>query len=207
LLRKGDLTWRYRYRSCEYIRPISGYIEVSQWPNYEDFLADNQNFRTDFEAHDRRVSEVESSAGLLFDGLLQSAVFLKRVQEALEQYRSVGGGHALYANAEDDKERVPRVVAEFLVNRTGSLPEHYGLHTFWENSRGRFETLEDQFEPDQQRELLARAVENAAGALRETSEKLESSLTAHRRLLCIEYDIPPAPVGVPRGHSTDAFTV
>jgi hypothetical protein len=47
LLSKGNLSWRFYSRKCEYIHPTSDYIGISQRPNYEDFIADplNQGFR------------------------------------------------------------------------------------------------------------------------------------------------------------------
>ena len=204
LLRKGNLTWRAHFRSCEYIRPIHQYIEHSQYPNYEDFLSDNQNLSTDFEEHDRECGEVESHANYFFERLLQSTAFVKRVQEAWEEYQSASRlNNVMYPNL-NDLGRLSRDVAELLVNRTEALPDHYVYHRFWEDHRKKFEPVEDRFEFPEDK-LIPQTLQKAASGLRETSERLEAALKAHRRLLCTEYDIPPAPITVEVGSSADAF--
>ncbi len=37
LLAKGNISWRYFSKQCEYIRPIRQYIEGNYRPNYDDF--------------------------------------------------------------------------------------------------------------------------------------------------------------------------
>ena len=89
-LNKGNITWQGDTRRCEYIRPIREYFQYSQWPNYEDFLADplNSGFREKFEQHDLKLSAVESSAAEFADGLMHSDAFRKKVKDSLEQYQS-----------------------------------------------------------------------------------------------------------------------
>src|SRR5438270_10126280 len=88
LLAKGNLSWRFYSKKCEYIRPISEYIEASQRPNYEDFLSDplNPNFPGMFENHDRALSEVESKAAEFADNLMQDKEFQAEVNRSLEEY-------------------------------------------------------------------------------------------------------------------------
>ena len=102
-LDKGNLTWQSDTRRCEYIRPIREYFQYSQWPNYEDFVADplNLGFREKFEEHDRALSAVESSAAEFADGLMQSDLFQKQVKDSLEQYQSTARTDAQYPYLDD----------------------------------------------------------------------------------------------------------
>src|SRR5438874_188584 len=71
LLKKGNLSWRWPSKKCEYIRPIVEYLDKSHLPNYEDFLADelNPEFKGHFDKHDQAVAELESAASQFFAGL------------------------------------------------------------------------------------------------------------------------------------------
>jgi len=88
LLGEGNLSWRPYSKRCEYIRPIREYIESSQRPNYEDFVADrlNRGFRGRFEKHDQLVSKVESAAARFFDSLTDSDDFQNQVRDSLNKY-------------------------------------------------------------------------------------------------------------------------
>jgi hypothetical protein len=188
LLGTGNLSWRYYSKACEYIRPISEYIVSSQWPNYEDFLADNLNpgFKGRFEKHDRQVSEVESTAARLFDGLRQSGEFLKQVQDSLEEYGSVA--EPPYRPLDSIKEELPKLIAEWLINRAEDLPPHYMTRKFWQDYKGKFE--------DYRRPPSFQELDTATAALQDTSKNLLSDLKNHRTFLCVTYDIPAAPIPI-----------
>lgn len=210
LLSKGDLSWRYYSRKCEYIRPISDYIGISQRPNYEDFVSDplNTGFLERFEAHDRALGELELSANQFASGLIRSDLFIKKMQESLKEYESIARGNPLYSYNESMQESLPRAVTELLVNRIEVLPEHYGTAKFWEKYRERFDLSAQGFEPYGLREPFLALVQ-ARGELQNLADKLLLELGAHRQLLCRTYDIPAAPIPQARtvGHSADAFTI
>jgi hypothetical protein len=205
LLRRGDLSWRSYSTSCEYIRVIYQYVEPSQYPNYEDFLADNPDFKKEFEEHDAQVSKIESDITYFVSGLLESQVFQERVRDTLEAYELSARGDALRPKLDGMKDRLPNVVAELLVNRAKTLPSHYVVHKYWEEFRKRFEPVEELFELHQKGKLRWQVLEGAAAALRETSAKLEDRLKHHRQFLCREYDIPFAPYPINQEHRADAF--
>ncbi len=207
LLSRGDLTWRFHSKKCEYIRPIRRYIDSLQWPNYEDFVADSLNprFEASFEEHDRQVAEVESSAERFARGLMQSNLFLSQVGDALKEYESRARAESLYPDLDSAKEGLPRWVVEFLVNRTDSLPDHYLAHQFWEDNRSGFwELYRSEFEPYCERHSF-QSLQGAARALQDISSKLLADLKTQRQFLCRTYDIPFAPIQVNQGHSVDAF--
>jgi hypothetical protein len=183
-LATGNLTWQGDTKRCEYIRPIREYIQYSQWPNYEDFVADTLNlgFREKFEEHDRALSGVESSAVEYADGLMHSEPFQKQVNDSLEQYQLTAraNGQYLYLGS------LPRAVAALLVNRIDVLPSHYGTHEFWEIYKSGFKPYREG--------ISFQSVKRAADELKDVSTKLMLDLENHRQLLCRTYDIPAAPI-------------
>jgi hypothetical protein len=210
LLSKGNLSWRYHSRECEYIRPIREYVRIDQRPNYEDFVSDqlNTGFLGRFEAHDRALGELELSANQFASGLIHADLFVKKMQESLKEYESFAQGNPLYWYNESMQESFPRAVAELLVNRIEVLPEHYGTAKFWEKYRERFDLSSQEFEPYGQRHSF-RALVQTRDALHDLADKLLVELSTHRQSLCRTYDIPAAPIPQDRivGHSADAFII
>lgn len=195
LLKKGNLTWRWYSRKCEYLRPIIEYVEDSHRPIYEDFVADNlsKEFNADFENHDKLLAQVEARASRFFDGLMQSNMFRKQVNSVLTEYESGVGATQEYPNFERMKADLPNYIAEYLINRTEVLPPHYVTHQFWKKFGSRFERSEDEFAGYKQRASF-RALKKSSSTLEEVSGRLVQGLEAHRLLLCSTYDIPAAPV-------------
>lgn len=200
LLGQGNLSWRAYSKRCEYIRPIPEYIESSQRPNFEDFLADqlNPGFKEPFERHDHQVSEVEKVAARFFVGLTDSSEFQNQVKDAVEEYASVARGNPNYPDLGTIRD-LAKVVAEYLINRVDNLPDHYMTHKFWEDYRGRFNHYQN---PPSFQEL-----DQTAAALHETSMNLLSDLEGHRRHLCVTYDIPAAPIPTDKSHNLDVYVV
>lgn len=64
LLEKGNVSWRFYSKKCEYIRPVAEYIDRNQLPNYEDFLVDglNEGLKSVIDAHEGAVFAVEAAA-------------------------------------------------------------------------------------------------------------------------------------------------
>jgi len=75
LLERGNATWRYYSKRCEFIRPIQEYIESTQWPNYSDFLVEYPEFKDSFGSHDATLEAVNNSADALFGWLLSFPQF------------------------------------------------------------------------------------------------------------------------------------
>lgn len=201
LLDKGNLSWRFHSKKCEYILPICDYTEVTQRPNFEDFVANplNPGFQERFEEHDRTLAAVELIATQFADRLIQSNQFQKQVKDALERYESDTLANRQFPDLASMPGSLPRAVAENLVNRIEVLPHHYMTHEFWEKYK-------NDFEPYQGRQSF-HSVQQAAGTLKDVSSKLLRDLENHRQLLCGAYDIPAAPILIDKSHSVDAFIV
>lgn len=188
LLDKGNFSWRFYSKKCEYIRPFIEYIEASQWPNLEDFLTDpiNEGFNQGIDDHNEAVRQLEFAASSFFEELTQSDPFSKKIARALEEYRSRAHQSPEYPNIDSLERDLPKIVAEYLINGVTVLPYHYTPHKFWEEFR-------KAFEPYRESESFQNLTRTSA-ELRHIAGKLLNVLEKHRRLLCSTYDISAAPV-------------
>ncbi len=191
LLQRGNLSWRSYSRSCEYIRPLEQYLDPSQVPNLEDFLADPENsgFAEEFNEHDHSVEELVLSTNRFFDGLINSTLFFEEVGSALRDYATGAHSSQSYSTTMTN-EAVAKFVGEYLINHVQDLEQHYGLHEFWSRNRERFQHSAESVEFHEQRESFRHAVKEVL----ENSKNLLGRLKEHRRRLCTRFDIPAAPV-------------
>ncbi|HEV2348245.1 MAG TPA: hypothetical protein VG028_00200 [Terriglobia bacterium] len=166
----------------------------------------NVTFEEAFKKHDEQVIKVESCAARFFDGLMQTEPFRTQVAKSLEEYEAkLSSDDPQYPKLESFRGEIPKMVAEYLINRTEVLPQHYMTYKFWEHYRSQFgKFLKDEFEPYRERtsfQTLAVAVKT----LHDDSSKLLADLINHRQMLCSTYDIPAAPVPLDRGNPIDAL--
>ena len=208
MLQQGNLSWRFYSRKCEYIRPITEYIETDQLPNFEDFLSDglNQDFKPSIDAHDNAVLAVEAAAGTFFDGLMHSSLFLSEVQKSLDEYKVRVADKPQYPDAAPIEKDLPKYVAEYLINSAASLPSHYVMHRFWEEFRNKFDLAGSEFGPYQQRESFQR-IKQSIERLKDIANGLLSAVEKHRFWLCSTYDIPAAPIQVNKSFGADAYLI
>src|SRR5437588_5595268 len=88
LLSNGDLSWRTYSKRTEHIRTVREHVEAHYLPNFDDFLADNQEFVQKFEIHDNAVRNVQEKALTFFDILLSGQIFREQVNRTFEEYES-----------------------------------------------------------------------------------------------------------------------
>lgn len=189
LLDSGNLTWRPQTGRCEMIRTIQEYVDPTQWPNYQDFVAEHRNSPTvpGFNQHDSRLAELNALAQVVFSNLTSQTEFLAAVNEALDRYENLrdtlGPQAPILTHTRGD---VPRMAAEYLINNAQSLPSHYVISAFW-NSVGKnllsFRNL-SVFEP----------LHRSRDRLTEVSAKLKEASESYRLNLSRNYDVPAAPV-------------
>ncbi len=190
LLAKGNISWRYFSKQCEYIRPIRQYIEGNYRPNYDDFLADNPRFRKKFEEHDSALLKIEDAASKFAAALLHDPNFKFQADRAMKEYASESA-YPLHSSElrppslDGMNPGLPETIAEYLINNVESLPRHYMTYNFWERYREHFVHV---FKP--QKSALPRAVKQLEGI----SNSLKAALERHRLNLCRQYDIPPVPI-------------
>jgi len=193
LLNSGNLTWRSRTNKCEFIRTIQEYVDSTQWPNYQDFLAEHRDsgLIPGFKQHNSTLEKVNTEATGVFVRLLDSNVFIDMFEAMLRQYEiqrpSLGPQAQSLA---DTKKDVREEAAQHVINNVQSLPSHYVIASFWNSTGRNLLSLRNnpEFQP------LHRATET----LLKTSTKLKTELESYRLSLSRNYDVPAAPVpGIP----------
>ncbi|MFI5097021.1 MAG: hypothetical protein ACHQT6_03515 [Candidatus Acidiferrales bacterium] len=192
LLEKGNLTWRSNTNRCEYIRTIQEYVDSRQWPNYEDFLYENENaiFLKTFSVHDDDLKKVNSEAENLYKWLLSWDEFSRGVSVSLDRYEQQRAAQPGWPSFYPVRKELDQMVAENLINNIKSMPTHYTYSFFWnfiasEHLQVRHHS---QFS----------SLFEAQAELREISSALKGGLEDHRLNLSRKYDVPAAPVpGLP----------
>jgi len=192
-LDSGNLTWRSRTNQCEMIRTIQEYVDSTQWPNYQDFLAEHRtsSMTPIFQKHDSNLEKVNTAANAVFIWMVNSRIFLDSFEAALTQYdsqrTSLGRPTESFA---DTKKDVREEAAQHVINNIPTLPSHYVISAFWNLTGRNLLTLRNapEFQP----------LHRSRDKLLETSAKLKMVLESYRLSLSRRYDVPAAPVpGVP----------
>jgi hypothetical protein len=133
LLEKGNLTWRSNTNRCEYIRTIQEYVDSRQWPNYKDFLHENENaiFLKTFSVHDDDLKKVNSEAENLYKWLLSWDEFSRGVSVSLDRYEQQRAAQPGWPSFYPVRKELDQIVAENLINNIKSMPTHYTYSFFW----------------------------------------------------------------------------
>jgi hypothetical protein len=188
-LDSGNLTWRPQTGRCEMIRTIQEYVDSTQWPNYQDFVAEHKAspFVRAFDQHDSDLNGITIVAKRLFEDMLTRDEFLDSVRSELVAYESeklalVPQAPAL-TNIHPD---VPKIAAEYLINNVQNLPSHYVISAFWNLKGQNILALRNLpvFAP----------LHRSTNDLARTSLMIKQSLEDHRLSLSRGYDVPAAPV-------------
>jgi hypothetical protein len=187
LLAVENLTWRSSSGRCEFIKPIQEYVDVKQWPNLIDFLADNRMFEKFFEAHDVDVNSLNARANDIYRWILSSEQFSSTLSEILKAYESqrgtLGPQAPTFKNRRDDLQKA---AAENIVNNVPSLPSHYLFAPFWNFAGNNFLAFRQRSE--------FQLLHSARGKLSDFSSDLRAQLAQLRLSLSRKFDIPAAPV-------------
>ncbi len=125
ILDTENLTWRSNLGRCESIHSIQEYVDVGQWPNFQDFQTEHSVFlksfdraRLRFETRERaRAAKclIGSCRGISFQQLLEN--FWIAYETARSSTRSTGAMHSTTAVAE-----LPKIAAENVINNISEPP-------------------------------------------------------------------------------------
>lgn len=171
------------------IKTIQEYVDSTQWPNYQDFLAEHRKspFIGGFNQHDSNVEGLNNAAQVLFDRMLTWPDFLDSVQKALASYENQRAslGPQTPSLVHTARE-IPKEVALHLINNAQVLPSHYVLSQFW-NEVGS-DLLSFRNRPE------FHSLHASREKLLERSTKLKQALESFRLNLSRRHDVPAAPV-------------
>src|SRR5579859_2035691 len=189
VLDSRNLTWRAYLRRCEMLKPIQEYVDSTQWPNYQTFLAEHPKsvFIAAFKRHDSALLALNNAAQSLFDRLLTWGDFLDAIHVASKNYESQRGSLGPRAQPLTDMgDDVRKEVAQHVINNVQLLPSHYVISPFWNSAGMNLLTFRNrpEFQP------LNRATDN----LIENTARVKQALESYRLSLSRDYDVPAAPV-------------
>jgi hypothetical protein len=187
LLERGNLTWRFTTKKCEYVRTIQEYVDSRQWPNFKDFLVENGLFQKTFSEHDKDLDSLNVKAGSVYDWLVnwdQFSVTLRGLVGTYESQRT-GAGQA-WPSYEQVRQELAAEAAQYVINNVDVLPSHYTYSFFW-NFASR-QLLQFRGLPE------FRPILSAQAQLKEISLALRDGLEEYRLMLSRKHDVPAAPV-------------
>jgi hypothetical protein len=187
LLDSGNLSWRFYSQRCEFIRPLSEYVDGNQEPNYTDFLAENTKYRQRFQSHDGTLTAVNNSASALFGALISNPQFVAIVESSSVAYEQARQGDPLAPDLSNMQGDNVKYAAEYLINNYRALPSHYSMAKFWS-------IASDAMHSFRASSGLFGQVQENARILKHESEELVPDLESLRRDFSRRFDLPAAPI-------------
>lgn len=178
-------TWRFRQKRCEFIRPISEYVDASQYPTLGQFLRYNPDEKKLIEAHDFTLKELEMVATATHSGLVklpELQALIKKIETEFKEWR---GAYPI--------EDGPNLLAENVINLAAisELPRHYTNAEAWKKYGQEALFLRRSLAVAKDFERFQKALDE----LTTCSSKLKDSLSDLQDHLADEYGLPPAPTG------------
>src|SRR5271154_2047337 len=85
ILDTENLSWRSNLGRCEFVHSIKEYVEVGQWPNFQDFQTEHPIFLETFGQHDSDLKSVNDRAKHVFDWLVSRPEFSTVITELMDE--------------------------------------------------------------------------------------------------------------------------
>jgi len=186
LVRK-DWTWRFIPGGLEAIRPVRGHLDINARDNLEQFLELHSGVAFAVQMHDKNVVGLSDKCGQLQRRLEQSPELL-RIYKRLttpEALSDIGGSLQQIFGAYPPEHQVA-LIAQYIVNNTGDLPEYHTTARFWNKHKHEFLAVL------RQRSILVHALntEKAGETLLKSVGLLLRVLKETRLRLSLEHDVP-----------------
>ena len=171
------------------IKTIKEYVDSTQWPNFQDFVAEHpaSPLIAAFRRHDSQLDKLNTAPKEVFVWLLNSKILLDAFDAGLVQYEAQRPSMGPPAQPlAEMKNQVREEAAQHVINNIQTLPSHYVISSFW-NFAGR-NLLALRNAP----EFLP--LNRSRDKLGETSATLKKALEYFRLTLSRDYDVPAARV-------------
>ncbi|MDO8141934.1 MAG: hypothetical protein Q6358_10585 [Candidatus Brocadiales bacterium] len=189
-LQRGNVTFRFFNNTLEFIRSIENHLSLSARHICRDFMKANLDAAKCLSKHDKLVNTLNLAARAAFTALSSNPEFVAKVNYTLAEYQL---GQKEYPGGAYPEEKFLHLVAEHVVNRIESLPDHFTDFVFWTRYGKEFLKFRKGCEVDK--------VDNARYTLLEFDKALIDWLQEKSYKLCTQYDIPAAPTqSVYRSH-------
>ncbi len=204
LLLHFNWTWQFRTGALESIRPAKQYVPGAAQENLLQFLDFYPNAEKGIDQHDREVTALTTSCSKLQSTLVTQSP-LPHIYEELttpeslrligDQYRQPMGAVTIeLAPAERVREYFGgypasdhvALLAQYIVNNTGQLPDHFTTSPFWNRFRERLIAI-------RQSPQVARRYRETTGVgarLSKAAVGLSQTLQEARFQLSVKHDVP-----------------
>ena len=202
LLLRSNWTWQFRTGSLEYIRHAKHYVPAAAQENLEQFLDFYPNVKAGIDQHDHAVEALVAACSRLHGTLVNLSPLSLVYEEVstLDSLRSLANQSRHRGGAvEDTRERLLAeyfggyppsdhiaLLAQYIINNTGDLPDHFTTAPFWNRFRERFTSILQSPGVAEQ----YRKTSGAGARLRETSVALSQTLQQIRFELSAKHDVP-----------------
>jgi hypothetical protein len=185
---KGNWTWRFRPPSLEMIRPASRYLERIAVASLEQICDLEPETRAVTQAHDDSVETVFEKAAALHKALTNSRAFTSLCDSFWDESALAAAG---LRDIQDIIGAYPLeyrydIIAQYIVNNVGELPDYYTTSTFWNRHRAALMGALDHPEIHPHRESLVQAGQRLVGATQDLLRRLKDL----RLKLSLEHDVP-----------------
>jgi hypothetical protein len=195
LLEQRNWTWRFRPRSLELIRAIPAYVDDLTRDNLELFVELYPSGQKYFTAHDKGVAHLVAACRECHRAVKGSGTLREIYERVTSPDSLVELGIAVISGifGAYPQENHLDVLAEQVVNNTGSLPAYYPISRLWNKYRDAF--LNILAEPDVR--PTYDVVLQAGQKMQDTNLLLLTYLKQQRLQLSLKYGEPYAAATAP----------
>jgi hypothetical protein len=188
LAAKGNWTWRFRPPSLELIRPTSRYLERGAVASLEQICDLEPKTKAMIQLHDDSVNALLNGASSLHHALTTSPSFTALCESFWDQGALAAAGFRdiqdiIGASPLEDRYDL---IAQYIVNNVGELPNYYTTSGFWNRHRAALMGALDKPEIHPHHESLAQAGLRLEGATQALLRRLKDL----RLKLSLEHDVP-----------------
>src|SRR3972149_8496770 len=127
-LQRSNVTFRFFNNTLEFIRTIENHLSPSARHIYRDFMKANTDATKRLPYHDKLADTLKLPGEAAFPTLSSNPEFVAKVNYTLAEYQS---GQKEYPGGAYPEGKFLHLVAEHVVNRIESLPEHFTDFLFW----------------------------------------------------------------------------
>jgi hypothetical protein len=188
-LASGNWTFRAYKSTLDFVSPLGDFMPANARDNLEQFASFYPAITSLIEEHDRKVNELTGQCIALHNAILRSQQFqesfAKVEREAAAEF---GIPFEQHFGALSEHGQFAELLAEYLVNGVGTLPDYYATSHLWNRFRDRFATVMTAPEV----ESLKAKAERIGQEIIAGADRLRDLLKSTRSELSLEYDVPYA---------------
>jgi hypothetical protein len=187
LLAEGNLTWRFQQHRFASLVPVRQHIFGEAWDNLDQFLSLNPDYVVLLEGHDRDLDALGVKCRALENRLSESEALLQlldRVKSSIGDLHGYRDFREIFGAIEP--ANYSKLVAEYIINNTETLPSYYTTAEFWNRYHEQFLKVR---EVDENRPFWD-AMKAEKDKFSATVDRLATALKTRRHELSISANVP-----------------